>query len=91
MSTCFFFVCNKQLSGGKWQFRNTASEDQTSPSSSLRLMPPPLIGEALAEDSFFAKIACGSKGIFCRKAKHQQSRPQYKPEGSTLLAPLQFL
>ena len=30
-------------------------------------MPPPLVGEALAKDSFFAIIAYGSKTKICRK------------------------
>jgi len=34
----------------------------------------PLVGEPLAEDSFFAIIAYGSKTIICRKAKNDGSR-----------------
>ena len=34
----------------------------------------PLVGEPLAEDSFFAIIAYGSKTIICRKAKKKSSQ-----------------
>jgi len=39
-------------------------------------MPPPLVGEALAEDSFFDRFAFGSKTTIFRRGK--TSRQQGK-------------
>ncbi len=46
-------------------------------------LPPPLVGEALAKDSFFAIIAYGSKVIFCRRTKSNISRAK-RSEAYTL-------